>query len=448
MLFVLVVFMLGILVLEATGPNYFAGNGGKGRGIILCMGPIMAHYMGLFASVKVIREDLKSKLPIEIWMYDYEWPMLREGVQIVLTDFANQDVSVHFLKELPTGVDDEREKRKGTSVKGDYVHFSTKPRALLESTLDEVLLLDSDALLFLKPEDLFNEELYKDTGTLFLNDKPIDWWPAKYEDYDSTWLETYIRSGYARKTAMRAEVAVSAPGVTPPRTSPGSKQTPYRSCMGVHQDGRYCTQHRQESSLVLFNKRRQQRCAAVLWDLTVHENVSIYERIYGDKESYWLACELAGSPYAFSPWAPGHWGAMNATDSTCPDLVIEPHFLHFLPGPTTFAAGRALAAETPRLLSVNQLKIRAVLGGRGKRNSMPSLAVSPRMTVGDMHDALVPTLTNPEKCPRRIAPFRRMQRCWSRHLLCSSMNEDDLALLRKHAGLQQQARAVFNGKEK
>ena len=37
----------------------------------------------------------------------------------------------------------------------------------------------------------------------------------------------------------------------------------------------------------------------------------VYSNTYGDKESYWLACELAGNPYAFNNYAAAHWSPMS-----------------------------------------------------------------------------------------------------------------------------------------
>ena len=68
--------------------------------------------------------------------------------------------------------------------------------------------------------------------------------------------------------------------------------------------GEVKTQHLAESSLVLFHKLRQQRSLAVLEALTLRLHAQVYQHTYGDKESYWLACELAGADYSFSPYGP------------------------------------------------------------------------------------------------------------------------------------------------
>ena len=86
-----------------------------------------------------------------------------------------------------------------------------------------------------------------------------------------------------------------------------------------------------------------------------------------------MACELAGSEYSFSPYGSSHWAAL--TDNhTCPDLVIDPTFIHYLPSNSSGSGFR--------LLSVNQFKYRHFKKfksyGSNKKNSKPTLGVSNR----------------------------------------------------------------------
>jgi len=401
---------------------------GKGAGIIFCVGKKRSHFSGVWASIMMIRTELHSKLPIEIWMYEFEWTSMKKKLKIAIQGLESQDVTVHFISpphkdimsELSGGLENTRE---ATSVFGDYIHFSTKPKALLESELDEVLLLDTDAVLFVQPEILFDLDPYKRTGTMFLNDKPIDWWPANYPSYDPGWMQSYIRRKYPHRNMFRRFVPLSHEDVSTPLQEVAFN---YTTCKNPKVGRELCSPHRQESSLVLFNKRMQYRAAAVLWDLTVNEAVKLYERIYGDKDSYWVACEIAGSPYYFSQWAPGHWGLANTSDNTCPDKVVEPHVAHFLPtgnGPT-------------QLMSLNQLKQKNV------RDVSSKLALSNPIRSRVMKSSLYNAVNNRTLCPQRIKGFRRIQRCWSRYLKCSSFGDRELTLLKNQVELQQQAKML------
>jgi len=485
----------------------FQGRSGDGRGIIFAMGPKVTHFMGVWASIRIIRSELKSLLPIEIWMFEFEWPELSISTQMELKRLeTKENVRIKFLAKPDSsaefsmpgvrqamammGTDSLLQTAKAIHVAGDFMHFSTKPRALLESSFDEVILLDCDSLLFVRPELIFETDAYKATGTLFLNDKPIDWWPPNYPPYEPSWIFNYINGingdgdgngggrggGYSERARMRDSVPISSyshphplketashlevcSGDPPrsgrkkrkrPRDADSSSSSSSRSRssrsnrkLGSESGGTphhsvplVCTQHRQESSVVVFDKKRQARASAILWDITVNHSLTVYERIYGDKDSYWLACELAGSPYAFSHWSSAHWGVLNTTDNTCPDKVIEPTIAHYLPDITS----------TAKLMSVNQMKVRN-MRGKEVRPADVDLAISNRVAYVDALLEFSSQNVNPDKCPPKIAPFRRMQRCYTRHLSCNSMPSGDRAIMAKHIELQKEARLIFKSQE-
>jgi hypothetical protein len=326
-------------------------------------------------------------------------------------------------------------KRKN-DVTSHYLRFSTKPKALLASGLSEVLLMDADATIFIRPEELFTTELYQDTGTLFLHDKVSDWWPTQYGPHDPQWLPWFIRGGYTRdyngsallQLPLSAPTAKALPLRTESHNQPSSFLTHCFPDQGSQQNGRkkvkarkarrvqrkrnrsgsqgqaethasrrrmqsalvssrdaleassgggvlgadqmgLCSVHRQESSLLLFDKQRQHRATRILADLTQRLGTELYGRIYGDKETYWLACELAQAPYAFSHWALSHYGLRNASTRTCPEHPNDPRFAHYMPdyGP-------------PRLLSLNQVRLRPRESESDGGNTGRSLAASRRIS--------------------------------------------------------------------
>lgn len=112
------------------------------RGIIFSMGPMESHFMGVYASVRLIRQT--SSLPIEIWCYPFELPQMPEKAMQALQSFA--DVSIKLLPHPDpsllesTRQVDLKDIQKGRSWKTDYLHFSAKPLALLTSNLTEVPL--------------------------------------------------------------------------------------------------------------------------------------------------------------------------------------------------------------------------------------------------------------------------------------------------------------------
>ena len=457
-------YLLSLLFLHASSDS------GEGRGIVMCMGPIETHFMGVYATAKLLRNELKSRLPIEVWTYAFELPQIPPSAVQALTDLG--DLSIKTLPDPVPIVDaaiggnskrntkNKKDKdilgglkktQKGRSWQTDYLHFSAKPLALLTTNLTEVMILDSDALIFVSPDELFNYSGYQRTGTFFLYDKFLDYFP--YKGYDQNWMHNFI-SSFDRK--LYENVPISTPGVVAVRGYPKSHESPLLSQYFVessfHASSKVKTQHLAESSLLLFNKEKQHRAIAILRALTTVHHEQVYRQIYGDKESYWMACELAGSDYTFSPYGPSHWAALT-TNGTCPDVVIDPTFLHYMPG------------EEMKALSMNQFKLRHIkkydmsnsrkkahkkrrkdnsgvgkeavgeLGGSGK-----ILAISKRESRQSQIDGYLQSLHD---CSAEIPNMRKVHRCWSRKVLCSAISDQDFGTLEKHGQLQIEARIIF-----
>lgn len=166
-----------------------------------------------------------------------------------------------------------------------------------------------------------------------------------------------------------------------------------------------------------------------------------------------MACELAGSDYSFSPFGPrcdgnillykttvmmtskphSHWASISE-NYTCPDLVVDPTFIHYLP----------MAHREPVVMSMNQFKYRHLKkfeGTNKKKRKFKDdsklkaklLATSSRQTrveqIRDYRESL-------KTCSSAVKPMRKVQRCWSRYVRCDVMNEKDMSVLRRHAALQ------------
>lgn len=125
-----------------------------GQGIVLTGGDGQAPY--LLTSIASFRK-LGCTLPIEI-MYlgendlSEEWRVELEALDGVLTRDMSQMV-----------------KDEGWELRG----WAAKPFAILLSSFKEVIFIDADALFFRDPAVLFEDPLYKETGTLFFKDRII-----------------------------------------------------------------------------------------------------------------------------------------------------------------------------------------------------------------------------------------------------------------------------------
>ena len=150
-------------------------------------------------------------------------------------------------------------------------------------SLDEVMAIDVDTVLFTHPAMLFDSAQYKETGTLFLLDKFLNWWPHYYTPFDEQWLHHFI-SNYDGNFHHIAVQNISS-----------LKYFEREEFKGFV---RSRSQHLAESSIVLFDKRRHRRTMAILEDITNRHGFELYRNTYGDKESYWIGEKILsfGSP--------------------------------------------------------------------------------------------------------------------------------------------------------
>jgi len=149
--------------------------------------------------------------------------------------------------------------------------------SLVYSPFSEVLLLEPDMLFLQNPESLFNDPGYTQTGALFWRDRKVQsYWDKK------TW--SWVR-----------------------------QLIPYRKGDNRILDKK--AGHYQSRDILLINKNRHTRTLEKLLVLT-KANQTVYSYLPGDKESYWLAAELAKEPYAFVPSYPGVIGEQHL-DTLC-----------------------------------------------------------------------------------------------------------------------------------
>ena len=152
-----------------------------------------------------------------------------------------------------------------------------------------------------------------------------------------------------------------------------------------------------------------------------------------------MACEIAGAEYSFSEYGASHWAAMK-NNNTCPDLVIDPTFVHYLPD------------KTARIMSMNQVKLRHLkkffasestkgiedIDVRISRDIL--FAVSRRQ----IYDEQRSEYAEAEKtCNPSIKEMRRVHRCWSSKVSCNYLTSGDMKCLANHFKYQIQAKRIF-----
>ena len=135
------------------------------------------------------------------------------------------------------------------------------------------MAIDVDTVLFTNPDKLFHTAQYRETGTLFLLDKFLNWWPHYYSPYDVQWLHHFI-SHYDGNFHHIVVQNISSMKYF--------EREEFKAFLTTR------SQHLAESSIVLFDKSRHRRTMAILEDITNRYGFELYRNTYGDKESYWI----------------------------------------------------------------------------------------------------------------------------------------------------------------
>lgn len=238
-----------------TGIVVSSGNGGA---------RMVAH------SIVTLRDVHKSRLPVHIaYVGDRDLhPLIRTWLSQLRDD-------VHFI-DLKK-VYDERLVHLGG--------YATKPFALLASPYPQTILMDADTVYFESPDDWFKSYPgLRDTGAFFFHDRAM----ANDDFHRQNWV------------AAQREASGFAP------SEHATHSSLFQSRIIAEET---------DSAIVCIDKSRPEMYMAMVFACWMNvrevlESVT-YRMFIGDKESYWLAAELSGVPYAFEPWSSARL-AMNA----------------------------------------------------------------------------------------------------------------------------------------
>ncbi|PNY28632.1 Uncharacterized protein TCAP_01452 [Tolypocladium capitatum] len=154
-------------------------------------------------------------------------------------------------------------------------HWAIKPFAALASPFEQVILVDADAVFLQRPEALLKHRAYYNTGAYLFHDRLL--WRHEFRERHDWWKD---------------QIKEPSPAMN-------------KSRVWTEDYAEEC-----DSGVVVLDKSRPQVFVGLLhtaWQntLDVREEVS-YKITYGDKETWWLGLELAGSSYEFEP----HYGSI------------------------------------------------------------------------------------------------------------------------------------------
>lgn len=297
------------------------------RGIVMSVGEGNVRFALHF--LDNLRTVLHSRLPVEIFYYgDEDLPSNWRAV------FESRYADVQCI-------DLEKEELfDGEAVQLRNRGWALKPFAMVASSFDEVMLADADAVFLSSPDDLFDVQGYKETGTLFFHDR--DHW----RKYASESVHGFI----SNQLGLR-------------QPSKRCLHSSFWRNKGIYE---------QESGVVLVNKNNPEVFVGLLftaWQNTGQiRDQTTYRVFWGDKESYWLAFELADIPYYFVDHYAGGIGVTMAPPNTTDEQVAtedeagvktyisSEHPLHFyrLEGSTADAVSDILLDDGDELARAGQ----------------------------------------------------------------------------------------------
>ena len=265
------------------------------RGLIMCAAGGIRNLAAPTAMARLLHGDFKLSWPLELYFTQDEADAEPRFAPVVANWTASMRVAgmvvkVHTLRS------------KGS-------RFECKLIALLETTLDEVLFCDSDVTLLRSPEELFDSKEYRQTGTLFFHDRQHYWKFSQHSSSFFSWLRGLNFTVPAQYANYRAVERKPTERGQPSRELVASNMWLGRSNMRV------------ESGLFVFDRRRQERTLHIMRD-----NLAwLQTMVYGDKEVFWLAAELANSRYSLSPYAAGqmHGGSLTNGGPPCRGLILQ-----------------------------------------------------------------------------------------------------------------------------
>ncbi|KAL4106657.1 hypothetical protein PRIC1_004704 [Phytophthora ramorum] len=171
-----------------------------------------------------------------------------------------------------------------TELASKFRSWWIKPLAMYHTDIRHVMLVDVDDVIMKDPAIVRDLEGYVQTGTTFFYDRVVQ--KKKFlngNDNGRFYLRRLLREFDYDSFNVSEGFAASEHVLN-----------------SFAYKGRSC--HEMDSSMVLIDKERagQTVMDVMLWFIT--EERFRFQYSWGDKETFWLAYELAHVPYFFSPW--------------------------------------------------------------------------------------------------------------------------------------------------
>jgi hypothetical protein len=176
--------------------------------------------------------------------------------------------------------------------------FQIKAFILYHTQFKEVMLCDSDVVLYQNPERLFEDENYLRTGAYFFKD--LEKW--QFTKLDDKW-EQYRQWIFYNKFRSRSFFIKRKhwlKTLLPEKKSTFPKEWDYIYSNEIPKEP--VKEALQEAGLVLMHKEKHDESIQFIYELNKNHK-EIYQYIWGDKETFWIGCVMADKAFFFNPSA-------------------------------------------------------------------------------------------------------------------------------------------------
>lgn len=277
-----------------------------------------------------LRRNLGCDLPIEVWFVGDE---LSQEWKEKLARFP----PIAF-RNLADYVTDDPSQYKGWQIKAWLLKFSP---------FEDTILMDADVYFFQNPKILFSHPEYKRRGCYLFRDRSIYRYPVNpflcgIDEDVACNLEAYLR----RRAFFRSLIAL------PSDSLPEEWSIYWREELPTV-ESTYTSEH-VDSGCVAIHKPTHLEAIEAILQLNKNRKV-VYTYVHGDKETYWLGCEIAGQPYAVNPLVPC---------ALVDRYVSSPEMYQFLDGALFFQQ------KNPILVSEEAFFVPHQVGGEKERRQI------------------------------------------------------------------------------
>lgn len=246
--------------------NYYSGK----KGIVLAVcDKYMKHTL---ASLLHLRKNLKCSLPIEIWHSGDELSQHNKHLLQKITHVHIRDIAPLVVQNVKYF--------RGYQIKGKMLQYSH---------FDEIILMDADVYFYKNPEILFQQSDYKKTGAFFFRDVMFLFPHKKGMNFHVIGSEEkYLH----RKGFMQQKIQNPSKYMPKEWRHYWKDKIPDNKQPGL-------TEH-QESGCVVFNRKTHAK--SLQYIISLNESwKETFQYVGGDKETFWIGCEMAKEPYSFNP---------------------------------------------------------------------------------------------------------------------------------------------------